>query len=475
MKNLNYKTTIAAISTPFGRGGIAVIRISGDNAVSVAEKIFKPKNKSNLCSAVAGKFIRGDIIHENDIIDDGMAVVFHAPHSYTGEDTVELHCHGGIVLAQTVLEAAFDSGAEAAEAGEFTKRAFINGKLGLSQAEAIIELIDAENREKLKLSAAQARGVLSRKTEEIYNSVKNLVSSTYVYIDFPDEDLADVTPDEMKDRLNSILFEIDRLIATYHTGRSIMNGIPSVIVGKPNTGKSSLLNAMLGEQRALVTEIAGTTRDTIEETLTIGRVTLRLCDTAGIRELSETAEYDRNSNIIESLGINRTYQKLSEAELALVLFDSSMHLSEEDEAVISYINESFSGSSIAVLNKSDLSYVLSDDELRKITESFEHTIKISTKTECGLQDLYKEIENIFIDGDIDYASEAVITNARQYSALKNARECISAAYEALLNSMTPDIAGLDLERAMIYLSELDGRQVTEDIVNDIFHRFCVGK
>ncbi len=471
MKSLLSHPTIAAISTPYGRGGIAVIRISGDGAVPVADRVFRAKSGKSLADTAPNTMVWGDIYHEGDIIDDGMAVVFRAPHSFTGEDTVEISCHGGIVLTATVLEAIFAAGAEAAGPGEFTKRAFMSGKLGLSQAEAVIELIDAENREKLKLSAAQARGILGRKINGFYEQIKQLLASVYVFIDYPDEDLRDVTPDEMLFSLQSLAADMDALIATYHTGRAIMDGISVAIVGKPNTGKSSFLNLLLGEERALVTDIAGTTRDTVEETLTLGKLTLRLCDTAGIR----TLDGDTDQNRIEQLGIERSLQKLQGAELVLAVFDTARPFDGEDGQVMKALSSRDHGSVVAILNKSDLPAALSGQQIEEIKAAFPHHVEMSAKTGTGLSDLTSLIERLFIAGDIDLTGDAVVTNARQFSSLRSARECLSRAIDALKAGIPQDLAGLDLEQALTHLSELDGREVSEDIVSSIFHRFCVGK
>ncbi len=469
MKQL-FDTTIAAISTPYGRGGIAVIRLSGPDAIAIASKVFAPKSGRPLADCQPAKLQHGDIFHEGEIIDDGMAVIFRAPHSFTGEDSAELHCHGGIVLSQTVLEAVLAAGAVPAGPGEFTKRAFLSGKMDLSQAEAVIELIDADSREKLKLSAAQARGVLSRRIGDLYNRIKALLASVYVYIDFPDEDLSDVSAEEMIAQLSALAADMDQLIATYHTGRAVMNGIATAIVGKPNTGKSSFLNALLGEQRALVTDIAGTTRDTVEETVNLGKLTLRLCDTAGIRSLDIQSDSDR----IEALGIDRSVQKLKEAELIFAVFDTARPLDEQDEQVLSFLAES-TAPIIALLNKSDLSAVMTEADIARIAAISIAILPLSAKSGEGLSSLTAAVEKLFLQGELDLTHDAIVTNARQYVSLKAARERVADALSALTSGLPQDLAGLDLEQALTHLSELDGREVTEDIVSDIFHRFCVGK
>lgn len=456
-------TTIAAISTPYGKGGVALIRVSGSDAASIADKVFFPASGKTVSALPHAKEVHGSIVSGGETIDDGMAVYFHAPHSYTGEDTVEITCHGGILLTQTVLEALFCAGAEQAGPGEFTRRAFLGGKLSLSQAEAVISLIDAESKEKLRLSTAQVRGTLRKRADALYDTVRTIVSSTYAYIDFPDEDMTDMSTDDMLRSLRAVREELRRLRATYRTGRAICEGIPTAIVGRPNTGKSSLLNAILGEQRAIVTPIAGTTRDTIEETATVGRVLLRLCDTAGIHETSDT---------VEQLGVARSVQKLRDAELILAVFDGSEALTISDRSLLEQISADKHGMAIAILNKCDLGTA---DGFVFPEGMFERVLTLSCETGEGMDALAETIDALFVDGTLDYDNSAVLTNARQTANVAHAEECISRAIDTLEAGMTQDLAGLDLEEALVHLGELDGRQVTEEIVNDIFHRFCVGK
>ncbi len=466
----NYNSTVAAISTPHGKGGIAIIRISGDDAVKIASEIFIPHSKTSLAQAPNAKLLRGDIMHEGRVIDDGLAAVFHAPASYTGEDMVEINCHGGVLLSRLVLEAALMAGAVPAGPGEFTKRAFISGKLALSQAEAVINLIDAESTEKIKLASAQAKGALYRKVTEISNSIRTLVADMYVYIDYPDEDLTDTPPDEAIARLCELERSLSSLADTYHTGRAVCEGISAVICGKPNTGKSSLLNLILGENRAIVTDIAGTTRDTVEETASLGRVLLRLCDTAGIHEAD---------SLPEQLGIDRSLEKIDSAELILSVFDGSRPLEGEDYEVIDRINAAKVQSDceiIAIINKSDIG--LCDATSEHIKNTFENCLTLSAKSgDSDAKSAISElVDSLFTDKEIvDYNTSAVISGARMYASVKSALDRIRSAKDALMGGLTQDIAGLDLELALSDLNEADGRQVSEDIVADIFGRFCIGK
>lgn len=460
-------STIAAISTPHGRGGIAVIRISGEEAVRVGAAVFRPFGKRQLESLAPNEMVHGAIYADGRRIDDGMAVVFRAPRSYTGEDTVEISCHGGILLSQLVLESALRAGAEMAGPGEFTRRAFLNGKLGLTQAEAVIDLIDAESEEKIRLKSAQTRGVLEKRIASLRERILVCVSSVYASIDFPDEDMTDFSVEELRARLIGIRAEVDRLADTYRAGRAIGEGIDTLIVGKPNTGKSSLLNLLLGEERAIVTSHAGTTRDTIEETAVLGKVLLRLCDTAGIHPTSDE---------VERIGIDRVLARLPSAPLILAVFDGSAPLDAEDMEVLALLErmqaENPEGEILLVCNKADCPASGAGEALRA---RFGRVLSLSCKTGAGRDALIEAVNALYIDGEIDYDHTAVVSGARQRAGLRSASDCLGNAIAALDAGMTQDIAGMDLEHALARLAEIDGRSVTEEIVDDIFHRFCVGK
>ncbi len=462
------KETIAAVSTAYGRGGIAVIRISGEGAFSVAKKIFSPKNgvdieKIELCRAVYGDIIKG-----GKRIDDGLLTLFGAPRSYTGEDTAEISCHGGIIVTEKVLEAAFEAGASPAAAGEFTKRAFINGKLSLSQAEAISMIIDAESEEQLALASSHERGAVKGKSDELYERLKNLVTGVYANVDFPDEDLAQLSDEEFLEELRQIERELSSLQSSYKRGRAVFEGIRTVIAGKPNTGKSSLLNRLVGRDRAIVTEVAGTTRDVIEETVPCGRVMLRLFDTAGIRATEDT---------VEKIGVERSLKLIEECELALAVFDASRALDTEDMEVIEKLR-SADCLKIAFLNKSDLPPVLGVQEVRSL-KIFNEIVCISALSEDeninGVAALRKMVDSAFAAGEIDYNKSVVLATARQNAAVTRAVSYVRAALEALERGITTDTVGFELEGALSELSMLDGLKVSEEIVNAIFHRFCVGK
>ena len=455
-------TTVAAVSTPYGRGGIAVIRVSGPDAVAAAEKLFVPGGGAALSSVESNRMVWGRIYYKEEQIDDGMAVIFRAPHSYTGEDTVEISCHGGIYLTQKVLESVFLCGALPAGPGEFTKRAFLNGKLGLSQAEAIIDLIDAQSMEGVRLAGAGARGMLKRAADEIYVLLRDAVSSTYAFIDFPDEDLTDLSPEELLERISLAEEKLEALARSYSVGKAVNEGIRCAIVGKPNTGKSSLLNCLTGEDRAIVTEIAGTTRDVLEETVSIGRILLRLADIAGIHGTED---------VVEQLGVERSLRALGNAELVLAVFDGSAALEEEDFALAEHLR-GVGCPIVAVINKSDAGLAA---DISSLDVPFAKTVTVSAKNGTGVDVLREAVESLFMDGQIDYSTEAVVSNARQYAAVCTAREHVGRAAAALRDGYTQDIAGMDLELALSALAEVDGRAVTGDVVDTIFHNFCVGK
>ncbi len=460
--------TIAAVSTPFGKGGIAVIRISGDNAVSVAEKMFFPRSGASFSEVKANFAVYGEIISEGVKIDDGVAVIYRAPRSYTGEDTVEISCHGGILLTERVLKTAFVCGAEPAGPGEFTQRAFLNGKLDLTEAEAVIGLIDAENEQRLKLCASHTSGVLSRRVESLQGEIMKLLSSVYVGLDYPEEDLEEVSDNEFRASLEHIYAELDKTCATYREGKAVSEGIKTVLLGKPNTGKSSLLNALLGEDRAIVTDIPGTTRDIIEESVSAGKIILRLSDTAGLRQSRDE---------VESIGISRALEKAKESDLIIAVFDGSRPLDGDDEQVIlalpSYI--SLGKTVICVINKSDLAQAFGEGELSERVPAGTEIITLCADSGDGVDTLKNAASDRFVSEYSDYTSVAVIANARQFSALSRAKDCVQRCLSAFDSGFGSDVCGLDLEEAAAALGEVDGRAVSDTVVDMIFHNFCVGK
>lgn len=451
--------TIAAISSPYGKGAVSMIRISGDESISIVERVFKPRSGISLLDAPAGKMMYGDFYSGGEVIDDCLVAIYRAPHSYTGEDSAEIFCHGGIFLTEEILKELFLCGARAAEPGEFSKRAFINGKLSLSQAESVINTIDAETRDSLLLARSHRNGVFSKEIDRIYNMLLDVASGIYAYADYPDEDLSDMTADEMALSLKESAEAIKKLLSTYTMGKAITEGVYTVIAGKPNTGKSSVLNMLLGEKRAIVSGVEGTTRDRIEETLVLGKIKLRLVDTAGIRASDDE---------IEKVGIDMSHDALSRAELILAVFDSSSPPDEKDLLFIEEIS-ALSAPKIAVMNKSDLQGVF------ECPNGFDKTVSVSAVNGYGKDSLAKVIEELFITQKISYATDAVVVNARQKSALERALYFIECAINALDSGFTPDVACTDVESAMSSLGECDGRSVSVNIADAIFRRFCVGK
>ncbi len=489
-----FNDTVAAISTPYGRGGIAVIRLSGPDAFAVADRVFLPRSGKPLSETPLRTAQFGDILPpgqsaREEAIDDGIALRFQAPHSYTGEDVVEISCHGGILLSETVLASVLAAGAVPAGPGEFTRRAFVNGKLALSEAESVIDLIDAATDDQLLLARSHRTGVLSEKLASFYNTLLSLVSQTYVFADYPDEDLTDLSPCALKEALIALRKDILALCDTYRAGHAIGEGIYTVTAGKPNTGKSSLMNALLGRPRAIVSEKAGTTRDYLEESVPVGRILLRLVDTAGIRGTGADAAGGGNGgdggsrpDAVEEIGIARSLEQLARAELILAVFDASRAPDEEDRAFFRALSR-ISAKKIAIFNKCDL---VSEEAKQGgmppafsakgfAPEAFDALLFLSAKTGEGIDKLKETIEGFFIEGKIDYRTDAILSSARQRAALIRAAEALGRAVSALDSGFTQDVAGLDMEEAMAALGETDGRTVSADIVDSIFHRFCVGK
>lgn len=467
---MNINDTIAAISTPHGKGGVAVIRISGGEAIRIAERVFRPKSGRMLGELPPNLTVYGDILMPavGDLpeynIDDGMAVCFHAPRSFTGEDTVELSCHGGILVTGQVLSAVLSAGARQAEAGEFTRRAFINGKLTLTEAESLGALLEAQTQGQLLLSRNGMSGILSGELRTLYDRLCEVVTSVYAKIDFPDEDLAELSPEEIRACLLSIRTELNRLCTTYGTGHAVSEGIRTVICGRTNAGKSSLYNRLVGREAAIVTDIAGTTRDLLEETVTVGHLMLRLCDTAGLRESDDP---------VERIGIHRAREQMEKAECILAVFDRSAPLTEEDTSLLERLRTS-DIPVLILLNKCDIDAAWDDKEY---LDGFptENILTLSTAQNSGIELLRNRLEEMFLDGTLDLRSDAIVTNARQFASLSRAMAHVNDALAAAEATFSEDVSCVDLELAMSALAEVDGRAVTEDIVGQIFSHFCVGK
>jgi len=449
---------IAAAATGWVRSGIGILRMSGDGCLETAGKVFRTDSGRPLAELPNRQLTLGTLFdREGRVIDRCMVTVSRAPHSYTGEDTAEFQCHGSPAVLAAGLEALFSAGARQAERGEFTKRAFLNGQLDLTQAEAVIDLIDAESPDAAANAAGQLGGAMLRRVEPIYDSLVDLCSHFHAVLDYPDEEIAPFEQAELAGTLRDAEASLSALLATFERGRHLKNGIRAVILGSPNAGKSSLLNALAGYDRVIVTEIAGTTRDSVEETVTLGKNTLRLVDTAGIRETGDR---------IERLGVERAEQAAGEAELAIFVCDAGRPLTDADRRAIRDAKKA--PQAVALLNKSDLPAVVTAAEL-----PFEHVLSVSAKEGTGLDALAALVDALFGSGAP--CDGSILTNARQAGAVSRAIESISQARASLEAGMTPDAVLLDAEAAMAALGEITGRTVREDITNRIFERFCVGK
>ncbi|MBQ2876894.1 MAG: tRNA uridine-5-carboxymethylaminomethyl(34) synthesis GTPase MnmE [Clostridia bacterium] len=484
-----YFDTVAAISTPPGKGGVALIRMSGSEANKIAERVFitasgkpyseiKPRvqtygfitdlaePKASEGNSQAEKTPEGTASpEERERIDDVLLTRFPAPNSYTGEDVVEICCHGGILVTRCVLEALIRAGARAAEAGEFTRRAFISGKLSLTEAEAIGTLLDAGSREQIRISAEPARRRLEERIAKIRGELVGIMSSVYARIDYPDEDLGDYSDGELLSALLSVADDLKSLAATYRTGRAITEGIRAVIVGKPNVGKSSLYNLLVGEDAAIVTSVAGTTRDVLERSVPLGRVMLRLCDTAGIRG-------GKGIDAVEEIGIRKSRELMAKCELLFAVFDNSEDFDGADAELISEISR-LECAKIALINKSDLKAKFDRSNLADI---FERVIEVSALDEAEtVRSLVAAAEDMFTDGSIKAGLDPILSSARQHGAICAAADALSEAIAALRAGFMQDAVSGLVEAAIGYIGELDGREVGEEIVSDIFSKFCVGK
>ncbi len=466
--------TIAAVSTPFGKGGVAVIRLSGSEALTVIEKIFRPKSTKYQClsDAAPRSMVYGEIfsIHDPDrVLDDVLCVYFPAPKSFTGEDVVEISCHGGLLVTRSILSACLTAGARAAEAGEYTRRAYLNGKLNLTEAEALGNLLEAGNDEQLRLARAGMKGRLAQKMEEVYNRLVTILANLEVGMDFPDEDLTEIPRENMIQMLTAVQNELALLNATYRTGHAIAEGILTVIVGRPNAGKSALYNALVGRDAAIVTDIAGTTRDVLSETVSLGKVTLRLSDTAGLRDTDDP---------VERIGVTRAEQALDDAELVLALFDGSNPPTEEDKALMLSLREQANGGKniLFVLTKSDLwaeeNPPFLCDETAVSTEDF---IILSAQEGRGMETLTAVVEKLYIDGTLDTGESAIVFSARQFAALTGSSSALDRAISALSAELPYDLCAEDLRDTLSSLGEISGHNVREEVISEIFHKFCVGK
>lgn len=451
--------TIAAISTAQGEGGIGVIRISGEKALETADKIFKNINNKKITEMKGYTAAFGKICHNGEEIDEAVALVFRAPHSYTGEDVVELSCHGGIYLTKQVLRAALSAGAYPAQAGEFTKRAFLNGKIDLTEAEAVIDLISAKSKSAARAALFVKDGALRKKIDGVKNDLLSLVSHLSAWADYPEEDIAEVTDDMISDTCKNSVAALEKLLASYDSGQAVKQGIDTVIAGKPNVGKSTLMNLLSGCEKSIVTDIPGTTRDIVEDTVLVGDVILRLSDTAGLRETEDA---------VEKIGVDRARKRLTQCGLLLAVFDKSRELDDEDKALLDSAKDV---PSIAIINKTDLEQKL---EISYISDNISKIVYISAVNGEGHEELVKAVEEIAGTANLN-PSEGILSNERQRLAVSNALNSIKEAENALSFGMTFDAVTVSLEDAISELLELTGEKTSDEVIDRVFHNFCVGK
>ena len=455
--------TVAAVSTPYGKGGVAVIRLSGDEALAVAERVFEPVNGKPLSAHPNRTAVYGLVRDPEDgrVLDDALCTIFRGPHSFTGEDTAEIACHGGVLVTRNVLEACLRAGARQALAGEFTRRAYLNGKLDLERAEALGNLLDAGNDEQVKLARAGMNGLLTDSAETVYTDLCAVLANMEAGMDFPEEDLTEMPLEEIRAAIDSAVNTLQGLIATYRTGHAIAEGVPTVICGRPNVGKSAFYNRLVGREAAIVTSIAGTTRDVLTDTVSLGRVTLRLSDTAGLRESDDP---------VERIGVERARRAMDEAELALVLSDASEPDDEADELARTLAEQG--KAVVRIYTKQDLlAAPISPAE----GQGGVPTVCISSVTGEGFEALREAVERVFIDGELRMGEEAVVFSARQASALRETVSCLGTAAENLDAGLPYDVCADDIRAAMSELGGLCGRDMGEDVLTEIFSRFCVGK
>ncbi|KHD34497.1 tRNA modification GTPase MnmE [Clostridium acetobutylicum] len=454
--------TIAAISTAIGNSGISIIRVSGKEALSIVDKVFKGKSKKGIIEMNTYTMRYGNIVElsNGDIIDEVIVSFMKGPKSFTGENVVEVNCHGGMYPTKRVLEEIIRAGARIAEPGEFTKRAFLNGRLDLSQAEAVMDIINSKTELSMKSAVAQSEGVISREINKLRQRILEIIAHIEATVDYPEDDLEEVTAENVSKDLKDILKQIDGLILSADEGKILREGLNTVIIGKPNVGKSSLLNLLLDEKRAIVTDIPGTTRDVIEEYINISGIPIKIVDTAGIRETED---------VIEKMGVERSKEKMENADLIIFMIDSSKKIDAEDLEIIDYIKDK---KYIVLLNKVDLKNREDKSKLDLLNK--DNIIEFSVKEKVGLEKLKDTIENMFATGNLQH-SNTMITNTRHKEALLRAREHCTASLKALQDTLAIDLASIDIRNAWTALGEITGETLQEDLIDKIFKDFCLGK
>ncbi|MBR1778933.1 MAG: tRNA uridine-5-carboxymethylaminomethyl(34) synthesis GTPase MnmE [Clostridia bacterium] len=451
--------TIAAIATARGQSGVSIIKISGSDSIEIADKIFKSANGSKIKDIEGYQALYGKIYDKDEYLDEVIVLKFTSPHSYTGEDVVEIQCHGGIYISEMILKLVLDSGASLASPGEFTQRAYLNGKLDLTEAESVMDIISAQGKKAAKAALAAKDGALSKKIEKVKKELLNIASHLSAYSDYPDEDIPGLGSENLKDRLEEISNDLEALLGTYEAGKIIKEGVDTVIIGKPNVGKSTLMNYLVGQEKSIVTDLPGTTRDIVEETISLGDFILKISDTAGIRDTND---------VIEQIGVKRAKDKINTADLIFAVFDLSRDLSTEDLELVENVDPS---KTIAILNKSDLDIKF---DYKKLAKKLKRQVFISAETGSGVKDLAAAIADIIKVEQIDL-DDGFLFNRRQFECAKKALNSVKEALDAVQQEMTLDAIEVLIEEAIEELLLLTGERVSEVVTNEVFSRFCVGK
>lgn len=453
--------TIVAISTAPGVGGIGIIRMSGEDSFNILDKIFVPKTNQNI-SEIKGYTIKyGNIVNaKNEVVDEVLVSYFKAPKSYTTENMCEINSHGGMIIMNKILELCLENGAELAEAGEFTKKAFLNGRIDLSQAEAVIDIINAKTDKEANISLKQLEGNLSTEITDIRKTIISLLADIEATIDYPEYDIEEVTNKRILEALIEVEKKINTMEKSFENGKIIRDGIKTAIIGRPNAGKSSLLNLILKEERAIVTDIEGTTRDTIEEYIQVDGIPLKIIDTAGIRNARDE---------VEKIGVKKAIEIAKDSDIVIAIFDINRKLNDEDEQILKLVSEK---NAIIVLNKIDLN---SNTDLTKIEKTNKPIVKLSTKTKEGIEELYNKISEIYNLKEIANNGELIVSNNRHKKLIKNAKQNLDIAKQTILDKMPIDIISGNLKEIIEELGKITGETVTEDVINEIFSKFCLGK
>ena len=451
---------IAAIATPVGAAGLGVVRLSGDDAIAVASKLFRPAREEWALSSLEGYTAAyGHVYDAEGDVDDCVALVFRAPHSYTGENVVELSCHGGRYILQRVLRACFAAGAKPAAAGEFTRRAFLNGKMDLTGAESVMDLIGAEGKLAARTALAAREGGIFRRLASVKDSLLGVAAQFAAYVDYPDEDIPDLAPTALQDTVCTAIDTMEKLLATYDAGRILREGVDTAIVGRPNVGKSTLMNLLAGCERSIVTDVAGTTRDVVEETVRLGEITLRLADTAGLRDTTD---------VVENVGVSRARARMEQAALVLAVFDGSEPLDDADKALAAQLE---GRAAVAIVNKADKPPVI---DKAWLDAHFAYVVVLSAKEEQGLDALTAAVAAVTGVERLD-AAQPVLSTERQRQCAADCLACLMEARDALALGFTPDAVSVSIDGAINALLELTGERATEAVVEQVFARFCVGK